>query len=144
MIKSENKPFIILMGFIAIFFTFVIIFISVMITPTTNFKITLANNEIEVSGKNAQNISLNDVTEIKLLNKSPQIIFNGGGDAGNSIMYGNNYLKGLGLTTCYVNDVTGKAIYIKTNKIDVQYLISLDNSRETEKLYEELLKDVKK
>ena len=136
MLKSENRPVIILISFFVIFFISFLIFISVMITPTKAFAITLNNTTLNISGKNSTHISLNNIKEINLLNKSPNIIFNGGGEA-NNMIFGHNYMKNLGFTECYMNNANGHVIYIKTTTD--QFLIGLKTNSSTQNLYDKLL-----
>ncbi|WP_297636908.1 PH domain-containing protein [uncultured Clostridium sp.] len=136
MINKENRPVIILISFFVVFFISFIIFISVMVTPEKAFAITLNSNTLNISGKNATQISLNNIKEIKFLNKAPNIIFNGGGEA-NNMLFGHNYMKNLGFTECYVNNASGNVIYIKTT--NDQFLIGLNDSVNTKNLYNKLL-----
>lgn len=141
MINKENKPVVILISFFIVFFISFIVFISIMITPEKPFAITLNTTDLNISGKNATEISLNDIKEIKFLNKAPNIIFNGGGES-NNMIFGHNYMKNLGFTECYINNASENVIYIKT--ATDQFLIGLNNSINTKNLYNKILASDKK
>lgn len=140
MINKENKPVIILISFFVTFFISFMVFISIMIVPTKAFAITLNTNTLNISGKNSTQISLNNIKEIKLLNKAPNIIFNGGGET-NNMIFGHNYMKNLGFTECYINNASGNVIYIKTTTN--QFLIGLNSSSRTKNLYDNILTSAK-
>lgn len=115
----------------------VVLIIGFITIPRKPYKLSLSNNSISINGWGSTTINLDSITEIKLLNNSPNVIFNSGGGSLDNKIFGNEHLATYGNTHCYVENANDKAIYLKTSK--EQYLIALDNSNSTSKLYNEII-----
>ncbi|WP_436513831.1 PH domain-containing protein [Clostridium thermobutyricum] len=114
----------------------------VVIMPMTNtskpFKVDVNNTNIIIDGWGSAKINLNDIKEIKLLKKAPEVEWNdGGGNIGNKI-FGDEHLNELGSTNCFVENDNEDVIYIKTG--NEKYLIGFNNDNKTISLFNKIKK----
>ena len=102
-------------------------------TINEKFTVTIEKNDIDIVGWGNAIIPKIDITDVKLLNTSPFVLFKDGGGVTPNGISGYNYLKGYGDTHCFIKNVNDNALFIKTNK--TQYLIAYKNPTETKDLY---------
>lgn len=115
----------------------VVILIAIFTIPTKPYKLSVSSNAISINGWGSTTIDLNSISTIDLLNTSPDVNFNDGGGSLDNKIFGDENLATYGDTHCYVINSNDKAIYLKTST--GQYLIGLNNSNATSKLYNEIL-----
>ncbi len=108
---------------IAIVIIAVVVVIMSMKNTSKPFKVEVNNTNIIIDGWGSAKINLNDIKEVKLLEKAPEVEWNdGGGNIGNKI-FGDEHLNELGSTNCFVENDNEDVIYIKTG--NEKYLIKI-------------------
>ncbi|WP_297632288.1 hypothetical protein [uncultured Clostridium sp.] len=111
---------------------------ALLTIPTKSYKLTFTNNTISINGWESININLDTVSHATLLNTSPNVISNDNGGSMDNKIFGHENLETYGDTACYVENSSGKSIYLDTT--NGKYLIALENSNDTTTLYNEIIK----
>ena len=97
------------------------------------FTVTIEKNDINIVGWGNATIPKADITEVKLLNKAPNVTYNAGGGSTSKLIFEDEHLEGYGDTHCFVKNLNDNALFIKTKT--TQYLIAYKNPTETKDLY---------
>jgi hypothetical protein len=139
---SLNKRKKFMLTAISLFFTAVIIGVSIMMYYSyKESEIIVGNKFIEIKGLYSSNILIDDISEVTLKDTIPRITARTNGSSIGSKLKGNFNLEGIGHAKLFIDKDKPPFIYIKMNQDYI--IINLESKEATLNIYNNIKEHIK-